>query len=91
MTRAGDAGMLISARTGAGLAELRGRLSRAVGLANWRDEMVTPLGADPVAACGRALSVLNADEPDRADAIARLQALVSPPSGAEDHLRRGYN
>ncbi len=91
MGQAGEAGLVISARTEARLGELRGALLRVVGLENWRQEMVSPVTRRQVAACRQALSVLSAGRPDGASASGLLQELVGPGLWAEDRPERGYN
>jgi len=84
MARVAKAGVAVSARTGAGLAELRRKLSQTVGLDNWPGEMPAPFTARQIKACRRALSALTRAEPDRPGAVRWLNRVIGPAFSPED-------
>jgi len=69
-------GMLISAKTGEGLHDLRRRLTERVGLTGWQDSVGQPFTQRQIRACRQALSALTADQPDRGKAAHWLQSVT---------------
>jgi tRNA modification GTPase len=68
----------VSAKTGEGLDRLRALLLQAVGLTNWRQDVVAPLTAQQKDRCQTALSVLKTKPPRPDHAMAALRSLLSP-------------
>jgi len=83
MARAGEAGMRVSARTEAGLSDMRLALLQAIGLENWQEKLLSPVTERQVTACRQALSALAAGGSDPAGAIAGLRELLGRDFSAE--------
>ena len=72
----GRSGMMLAARTGDRLDELRSRLVEAVGLTAWRRFGPTPFNPRQLGACQAALSALQTDPPAAAVALAGLRSAL---------------
>ena len=77
LATAGDAGLRVSARTEAGLSDLRLALLGPVGLTGWQQGLLCAVTEAQVTACRQALSALSGSEPDTSRAADLLQRLAA--------------
>jgi len=91
LRQVGPAGLLVSARTGAGLEGLRRRLVQGLDWFGHLEALPAPFTPRQIEACRDALSAVEPPRPDGIRAIRTLRILTRNPLLTEDRPPSGYN